>query len=83
MGGSFLTEAEVNALLTTRRQFLQQRRERRKMRDAETSDSGAQDETFSSADTKTNELTDTGMPARLSEVYRRDARRYDTPFERY
>ena len=30
-----------------------------------------------------NELTDTDTPARLSEIFRRDARCYDGPFERY
>ena len=30
-----------------------------------------------------NELTDTDTPARLSEIFRRDARCFDGPFERY
>lgn len=34
-------------------------------------------------DVRKNELTDTDTPARLSEIFRRDARCYDGPFERY
>ena len=34
-------------------------------------------------DVRKNELTDTDTPARLSEIFRRDARCFDGPFERY
>ena len=82
-GNNILTDTEMSAPRTTRRQFLQQRIERRMKRDAGQNGGGALDGEAVEADVKKSELTDAGMPARLSEVYRRDARRYDGPFERY
>ena len=76
--------AAMNAPRTTRRQFLAQRLERRETRDTDSADvtETADGESFVT-DVRRDELTDAGMPARLSEVYQRDARRYDSPFERY
>ena len=79
---------------TTRRDFLSQRLERRAARNAAETDAGAAAENagLSGADAedavfvtdlRRDELTENGLPERLSEVYRRDARRYDGPFERY
>lgn len=69
-----------------RRQFLSQRLERRAERvehDAADSEDEAVAENIVVTDVRQNELTDAGLPVRLSEVYRRDARRYDGAFERY
>ena len=77
--------AEMSVPRTTRKQYLSQRLERRETRRAgqtgDTGDDGA--ENGFAADPQAELLTDRGAPARLSEVYRRDARRYDSPFERY
>ncbi|MGI5979341.1 MAG: hypothetical protein ACOX66_07580 [Oscillospiraceae bacterium] len=80
---------------TTRRAFLSQRLERRAAREneetagalplfpeTEASDPETERAAFVT-DIRRDELTDAGLPARLSEVYHRDARRYDGPFERY
>lgn len=81
-GGELLPTGEAEAPRMTRRQFLAQRLERRRTRSLE--DGGNENtETVFEDVLHEDELTDTGMPARLSEVYRRDARRYDSPFERY
>ena len=81
---------------TARREFLQQRLERRARRQTEEpapdggtdesaaeADAGGLDDAVFIADVRRDELTESGLPERLSEVYRRDARRYDGPFERY
>lgn len=80
------TGLDEDAPRTERRQFLSQRLERRAERtkhDAADSEDGVAAEDIAVTDVRRNELTDTGLPARLSEVYRRDARRYDGAFERY
>jgi len=80
------TVLDEDAPRMERRQFLSQRLERRAERtkhDAADSGDEAAEEEFAVTDVRRNELTDTGLPARLSEVYRRDARRYDGAFERY
>lgn len=69
-----------------RKQFLEQRLERREVRAAATGMDGGADEaggTIMVTDVRRDELTEDGLPFRLSEVYRRDARRYDGTFERY
>lgn len=83
-GNETATQAWTSAPRTTRRQFLSQRLERRAERDAENSvENSGETENFTVAEVRRDELTDAGTPARLSEIYRRDARRYDGPFERY
>ena len=75
--------AELNTPRTTRRQFLAQRLERRETRKAADDYGETADSDDFTADVRRDVLTDAGLPAQLSEVYRRDARRYDSPFERY
>lgn len=78
----------------TRRDFLLQRLNRRAERDSgadgfdtvlpETGEaSGETEKTVFTTDLRRDELTADGLPEKLSEVYRRDARRFDGPFERY
>ena len=77
--------AGISEPRTTRRQFLTQRLGRRDAREAaggEENAAGAET-AFDAVDMRQNELTEAAAPSRLSEIYRRDARRYDGPFERY
>lgn len=81
-GGNGTVLAAMSAPRMTRRAFLAQRIERRESRNADEGGEDADGETFAT-DLRRDELTDAGTPAQLSEIYRRDARRYDGPFERY
>lgn len=65
--------------------LLERRPERREARAAADPDGGtdAHGDSVLVTDVRRDELTEAGLPFRLSEVYRRDARRYDGTFERY
>lgn len=75
-----------NTPQTERKQFPEQKLKRREARAVSAGVDGGADEAGDSimvTDVRRNELTEDGLPFRLSEVYRRDARRYDGTFERY
>lgn len=81
-----LVSAGQSTPQTKRKQLLRERLERREVRAAVASTDGGADEaegTIMVTDVRRDELTEGGLPFRLSEVYRRDARRYDGTFERY
>lgn len=81
-----LISSDQSAPQAERKQFLEQRLERREVRAAAAGTDGGADEaggTIMVTDVRRDELTEGGLPFRLSEVYRRDARRYDGTFERY
>lgn len=81
-----LASAEQSAPQAKKKQLLEQRLERREGRAAAAGTDGGADEAGGDimvTDVRRDELTEDGLPFRLSEVYRRDARRYDGTFERY